>query len=157
MPHIHSRWLLVSALTALTVVPASTTDSVAQPACVPTQADAEGPFYQPNAPERGATGRGIVVAGTVRSARGCGPLGGARIEWWSADGRGQYDDQHRAAQRADADGRYRYETDFPGRYPGRPPHLHVRITAPGHRTLVTQLYPKAAQVAIEVDFVLLRD
>jgi hypothetical protein len=45
-------------------------------------------------------------------------------------------------------------TDFPGRYPGRPPHLHVRVTAPGHRTLVTQVYPQKTQTALSVDFVL---
>jgi len=82
---------------------------------------------------------------------------GARVEWWSANPGGGYDDAHRATQRADAAGRFRYETDFPGRYPGRPPHLHVRVTAPGHRPLVTQLYPTPGQSALEVDFVLVRD
>lgn len=139
-------------LTALAALPAT-----AQPACAPTRPDVEGPFYTPNAPERASTGRGLVVAGTVRSAAGCGPLTGARLEWWSANPRGQYDDEHRATLRADAQGRYRYETDFPPRYFGRPPHLHVRVTAQGHRTLVTQLYPKAAQTAIEFDFVLVPD
>jgi hypothetical protein len=33
----------------------------------------------------------------------------------------------------------------------------VRITAPGHRTLVTQLYPRTGQRAIESDFVLAAD
>jgi protocatechuate 3,4-dioxygenase beta subunit len=42
-------------------------------------------------------------------------------------------------------------------YPGRPPHLHVRVTAPGHRVLVTQLYPKPGQAAVETDLVLVRD
>ncbi|MBI4256266.1 MAG: intradiol ring-cleavage dioxygenase, partial [Candidatus Rokubacteria bacterium] len=54
-------------------------------------------------------------------------------------------------------GRYRYETTFPGRYPGRPPHLHVRVTAPGHKPLVTQLYPAAGQTQIEADLVLIAD
>ena len=51
----------------------------------------------------------------------------------------------------------RYETDFPGRYPGRPLHLHVRVTAPGHLPLVTQLYPRPGQTALDVDFVLVAD
>jgi protocatechuate 3,4-dioxygenase beta subunit len=126
----------------------------AQSTCAPTRPDAEGPFYKPDAPERERTGRGLLVNGTVRSATGCGALAGARLEWWSADPRGGYDDAHRATQRADADGRYRYETDVPGGYFGRPPHLHVRVTAPGHRVLVTQLYPRQGQTAMEVDFVL---
>lgn len=128
-----------------------------QPACRPTAPDMEGPFYTPNAPERDRTGRGLVVSGAVRSAAGCAPLPGARLEWWSADPAGGYDDGHRATQRAGETGRFRYETDFPGRYPGRPPHLHVRVTAPGHRPLVTQLYPRPGQSAVETDFVLVRD
>jgi protocatechuate 3,4-dioxygenase beta subunit len=128
-----------------------------QPACRPTAPDIEGPFYTPDAPERDRTGRGLVVSGAVRSAAGCAALPGARLEWWSAGANGRYDDQHRATQRAGDAGRYWYETEFPGRYPGRPPHLHVRVTAPGHRPLVTQLYPRPGQSAVEVDFVLVRD
>jgi len=103
------------------------------------------------------TGKGLIVRGTVRSASGCNPISDARIEWWSANARGEYDDDHRAAQRTDGAGRYRYETDFPGRYPGRPPHLHLRVTAPGHRPLVTQVYPAVGQKAIELDLVLAID
>src|SRR5436309_2171207 len=60
-------------------------------------------------------------------------------------------------QRADGTGRYRSETDLPGRYPGRPLHLHVRVTAPGHKPLVTQLYPRPGQAVMEVELVLLAD
>lgn len=119
-----------------------------------TPPDALGPFYKANAPERARTGQGLRVSGAVRSLRGCTPLPGARIEWWSVSPSGDYDDAHRATQRADGEGRYRYETTPPSPYAGRPPHIHVRITAPGHRTLVTQLYPKTGQRSIETDFVL---
>lgn len=145
------------ALVVLAFVIALAGPAASQPTCAPTRADAEGPFYQPNAPERESTGRGLVVSGAVRSAAGCGPLAGARLEWWSASRTGECDDEHRATQRAAAEGRYRYETDFPPRYGFRPPHLHVRVTAPAHRTLVTQLYPKPGQSSIQVDFVLRRD
>ena len=126
----------------------------APPACAPTQADSLGPFYEPNAPERDNTGQGLVISGTVRSARDCSPLSGAVIEWWSANSHGDYDNAHRATQRASADGSYQYTTDFPGRYPGRPPHVHVQVTAPGHRTLVTQVYPQPAQTALNIDLAL---
>ena len=125
--------------------------------CVATRPDALGPFYKANAPERASTGQGLVVSGAVRSLRGCTPLAGARIEWWSVNPGGDYDDAHRATQRADGEGRYRYETDPPLPYAGRPPHLHMRITAPGHRALVTQLYPKTGQRSIETDFVLVAE
>lgn len=131
--------------------------AAAQSACTPTRPDQEGPFYQANAPERASTGRGFVISGAVRSASGCGPLPGARIEWWAADPRGEYDPGHRATQHADGDGRYRYETDFPGRYPGRPVHVHVRVTAPGHRVLITQLYPGQGQTSLAVDLVLIHE
>ena len=71
--------------------------------------------------------------------------------------RGDYDAEHRATQHVDDAGRYRYETDSPGRYPGRPLHLHVRVTAPGHTPLVTQLYPRPSQTSMEMDFVLMAD
>ena len=127
------------------------------PSCPPTKPDMLGPFYKPDAPERAVTGHGLVVTGTVRSARGCAPLPGARLEWWSADTRGEYQDELRATQRTGGDGAFRYETVAPGRYPGRPPHLHVKVTAPGHQTLVTQLYPRDGQRAITSDFVLVAD
>jgi protocatechuate 3,4-dioxygenase beta subunit len=147
--------MIARRLFALAVLVALSGPAHAQ--CVATRPDALGPFYEPNAPERASTGRGLVVTGTVRSLRGCAPIPGARIEWWSVNPGGRYDDAHRATQRADPEGRYRYETDPPPAYAGRPPHLHVRITAPGHRTLVTQLYPRTGQRAIESDFVLAAD
>jgi protocatechuate 3,4-dioxygenase beta subunit len=139
---------------ALVVGCASAPPSAAQSACAPTRPDAEGPFYRSGAPERDGTGRGLVVSGTVRSAAGCTPLTGARLEWWSANPRGRYDDEHRATQRTDTAGWYRYETHFPAGYSLRRPHLHVRVTAPGHGALVTQLYPPRGERALEFDFVL---
>jgi protocatechuate 3,4-dioxygenase beta subunit len=125
--------------------------------CAPTAPDMLGPFYKPNAPERARTGAGLVVTGAVRSAKGCAALPGARVEWWSADERGEYRDELRATQHTDAQGRFTYETVPPGRYPGRPPHLHVRVTAPNHKPLVTQLYPQPNQRSITTDFVLIAD
>lgn len=152
-----SCWIIASLLAALALIAPISTISAVQPKCNPTRLDAEGPFYKANASERNSTGKGLVLSGTVRSASDCGPVAGARIEWWSADSAGQYNDDHRATQSANGGGRYRYEADFPGRYPGRPPHLHVRVTAPGHRPLVTQIYPKQGQTALNVDLVLVRE
>ncbi|HXU88799.1 MAG TPA: intradiol ring-cleavage dioxygenase [Methylomirabilota bacterium] len=142
-------------LIALLLVAAATGAAAQGTTCTPTPPDMLGPFYKPNAPERARTGSGIVVSGFVRSAKGCAALPGAQVEWWSADERGEYRDELRATQRADAQGRFSYETVSPGRYPGRPPHLHVRITAPNHKPLVTQLYPTPNQHQITTDFVLL--
>ena len=146
----------VIVLAAVFALVLSAPGAVAAQSCPPTKPDALGPFYVPNAPERARTGQGLVVSGRVRSATGCAPIAGARIEWWSANPSGDYDEAHRATQITDAEGRYRYETNPPGRYPGRPPHLHLRISAPGHRTLVTQIYPKPGDTAIEADLVVVR-
>lgn len=128
--------------------------ALAQAPCKPTARETPGPFYKANAPLRDSTGQGFVVSGIVRSTVECRPLSGARIEWWAANPQGDYDDAHRATQSTDTEGRYRYETDLPGRYPGRPVHLHVRISATGHRTLITQLYPKKQDTVLTVDLVL---
>jgi protocatechuate 3,4-dioxygenase beta subunit len=125
-----------------------------QAACAPTAPDDEGPFYKPNAPQRASIGRGLVVSGAVRTAGDCAPIPKARLEWWQANPQGRYDDAHRAVQTADAEGRYRFETSFPVVYYGRPPHIHVKVLAPGHGPLTTQLYPKAGQTEIPFDFVL---
>jgi len=122
--------------------------------CAPTAPDMLGPFYKAGAPERSKTGDGLTVKGAVRSARGCAALPRAKLEWWAANPGGEYDDAHRATQVTDGQGGFVYVTDVPGRYPGRPVHLHVKITAPGHKSLVTQVYPKPGQNSVLFDFVL---
>ena len=144
--------VIVALLVLAPVVP-----PVSATACPPTGADMLGPFYVAGAPERSKTGDGLTVEGMVRSTRECKTLAGAKLEWWSANPRGDYDGAHRATQVTDGDGRFRYVTDTPGQYPGRPMHLHVKVSAPGHKALVTQIYPKPNQTAIAQDFVLQPD
>ncbi len=153
MHRVATKCLVIAVMGALVLGAQSIVPSAAQSACTPTRPDSKGPFYEPNATERDRTGRGLIVSGVVRSVSDCALIAGARIEWWSASPGGQYDDDHRAMQLVDREGRYRYETDFPGNY-GRPLHLHVRVTAPGHRALVTQLYPIQGQTSLIFDFVL---
>ena len=131
--------------------------ALAQPSCAPTRADMEGPFYTPNAPRRESTGRGFVIGGAVKSAATCAPLEGARVEWWQANPAGRYDDGHRGSLLAGKDGVYRLETDFPPPYSGRPSHVHFKVFATGHRTLTTQLYPKAGQTQATFDLVLAKE
>ena len=140
------RDAIVHGLLCVLVVAAAAAPVVGQSRCAPSRPDALGPFYTANAPERATTGRGLVVTGRVLTIERCTPLARARLEWWSANPSGDYDE-----------GRYRYETDVRGKYPGRPLHVHVRVTAPGHRALVTQIYPQPGQSAVDVDFVLIRE
>ena len=110
--------------------------------CQPTPWDEIGPFYRPNAPLRSTIGSGYVLSGTVRSTADCRPLPGARIEVWQTGANGEYDDAHRATIIADSKGRYRLETDLPGSYARRPPHIHILVDMRGFAGLITQHYPK---------------
>jgi|OpeIllAssembly_1097287.scaffolds.fasta_scaffold444617_2 protocatechuate 3,4-dioxygenase beta subunit len=122
--------------------------------CTPTPEDQMGPFYKPNAPMRSSVGKGYVLQGIVRSSKDCGPLPGAIVELWLAGPDGGYDDAHRATIIADTSGRYRFESNVPPPYYGRPPHIHLRVSAQGHATLVTQYYPVAGKNDAVFDIVL---
>ena len=125
--------------------------------CLPTAEDAEGPFYKPGAPETLSTGSGLAVSGEVLSYPGCRPVPGARVEWWHADRSGRYGDSLRGAQKAGATGAYAFTTTPPGVYPGRPPHIHFKVSVPGHKPLTTQLYLRGGEKAVRFDLVVEAD
>ena len=112
----------------------------------------------------GAKGTPCRVSGRVRSTDGSS-IAGARIEVWEADEDGlydvQYDDGRTAARgwlRSGADGEYEFWSVRPapypipgdgpvgelfaatGRSPMRPAHVHFKVDAPGHRTLITHVF-----------------
>jgi protocatechuate 3,4-dioxygenase beta subunit len=125
--------------------------------CPPTRADALGPFYKPGAPVRAKVGAGgYVLSGQVRNARTCRVIARARIEFWLVNEQGEYDDAHRATVFSRRNGRYRFESNRPVGYGGRPPHIHVRVTARGFRTLVTQHYPRGSRRSATFNLVLTR-
>jgi len=143
--------VVLSVTLALAAIPAPRAG--AGDACAPTRADMLGPFYTPNAPVRSSVGKGFVLSGAVRSARDCRALAQARVEFWLAGPAGQYGDVWRATIVADRDGRYRFESHVPPAYGGRPPHIHVRVTASGHQVLVTQYYPRSGETEGRFDLV----
>jgi protocatechuate 3,4-dioxygenase beta subunit len=122
--------------------------------CKPTQPDMLGPFYEPGAPVRTSVGSGYVLSGTVLATEECKPIPNARMEFWLANPRGDYDDAHRATVFAGERGGYRFESNVAVSYGGRPPHIHVRVTAPGYEELVTQHYPERGQRKANFDLVL---
>lgn len=122
--------------------------------CRPTPSEPMGPFYEPGAPVRSRVGEGYVLSGTVKSARDCSPIAKARIEFWLTGPDGEYDRAHRATVIADNSGGYRFESNFPEDYGSRPPHIHIRATAPGHKILVTQHYPDKGRDQGHFDLVL---
>lgn len=123
--------------------------------CPPTRTDAEGPFYRAGAPVRNKIGEGYLLMGQVKSARDCAPIAGAKVELWMTGPEGRYDDRWRATFFSREDGRYFFESHFPGRYGSRPPHIHLLATAPGFAELITQHYPAPGSAEAVFDLVLI--
>jgi protocatechuate 3,4-dioxygenase beta subunit len=75
--------------------------------------------------------------------RPCHPVERALVDLWHADEHGKYDDggyRYRGHVFANAEGRYHFRTILPALYPGRTRHYHVKVQAPEHPVLTTQLY-----------------
>jgi protocatechuate 3,4-dioxygenase beta subunit len=114
----------------------------------PTVSETEGPFFKPRSPERsnlrepGAAGRRFELSGVVLS-RSCRPLGGAVVDLWHADEKGEYDNigfRYRGHVITGPDGAFHFGTIVPALYPGRTRHCHFKVQARGSRLLTTQLY-----------------
>jgi len=105
-----------------------------------------------------AKGEMITVRGRVLDTS-CKAVPGALVELWQANHWGRYhhirDRQNplpvdpefagRGRVRSNVDGYYQFTTIKPASYEvgggwRRPPHLHFKVTAPGYKTLVTQMY-----------------
>lgn len=115
----------------------------------PTPREVLGPFFKKGAPNTprlhtlGSPGFPLQVTGKVTNTRG-EKLPGARVEIWHSDHAGLYDLEgfrYRAGLIMDQSSEYAVETILPGHYDDRPAqHIHYLITAPGHKTLITQAY-----------------
>lgn len=129
----------------------------------PTPSDVQGPYYRANAPIRtnlfGGSEEGTQVrySTTVVDTSGKA-IPGALVDVWTADAKGVYDMESpefrgRARQFADGEGKTEFSAIRPGNYdlgidPGtgerlfRPAHVHVKVWAPGHQPVLSQLYFK---------------
>lgn len=115
----------------------------------PTSAEVLGPFFRKGAPDQrvlraaGDPGFPLKVSGRVLNTKGQ-IVEGAKVDLWHADHGGLYDTKgykYRAKLSPDAKGVYGVDTVMPGHYADRPAqHIHYLITAPGHKTLITQAY-----------------
>ncbi len=140
-PTLPTRTPTAEAQTAASDLPAPVCNGL-------TPDNPEGPYYTPDTPERanlveaGMPGEVFVLTGYVLGPD-CAPIAGAWLDFWHADAQGQYDNSGyrlRGHQFTDANGRYRLETIYPGLYPGRTRHIHVKVMAPNGPVLTTQLY-----------------
>jgi protocatechuate 3,4-dioxygenase beta subunit len=144
------------------LLPASVLAAVA-----PTPGTTQGPFYPARLPmdndadlvrvdgaDWEAFGKILHLGGRVLDARGQA-LAGARVEIWQCDANGVYahpGDRQFAlrdpgfqgfghAMTAD-NGHFAFRTIVPVPYPGRTPHIHVKVLRNGRKRLTTQLYLK---------------
>lgn len=119
------------------------------PSCgAQTPAQLAGPFFTPNSPERSNLIRAtdktpkIQLVGEVLDGS-CRPVPGAMLDFWQSDEMGDYDnrsDKLRGHQFANAQGGFSLLSLMPGEYPGRTPHLHVKVQRRNGPVLTTQLY-----------------
>ena len=84
---------------------------------------------------RGAGAGKLVVSGRILGVPECQPLAGATVEAWHADAQAD-----RTSATTDADGRFVFTTAAPAAQPGRPPHIHYRVSHKGRVRATRQLY-----------------
>lgn len=110
-------------------------------------------------------GEALIVSGRVLDRTGA-PVAGATVDVWQASPAGLYENQDphqtemnlRGLFTTDPDGRYSFRTVKPAgypvptdgpvgdllraqqRHPYRPAHIHFMVCAPGHKTLITQVF-----------------
>lgn len=156
-----------SILTLLAAAIASACTSRNSGATGLTPTAAEGPFYPIGSMRKAdvdndlvkvaglveeAGGEVIILSGMVTDNNGA-PQEGMRVEIWQCDLNGKY--LHPGDNRSvdydhgfqgfghditGPDGRYSFRTIKPGKYPGRTPHIHVKVFNETQEVLTTQFY-----------------
>lgn len=108
----------------------------------------------------------VLVEGCIKDIKG-NPISGAKVNIWQTAPNGKYSSQDDEQDThsfhgiftADENGEYRFTTvkpcvytipsdgpvgvilDATGRHPWRPSHLHYIVSAPGYKSLVTEVFP----------------
>lgn len=159
------RWFLSSTATAGAVF--FTQAGAFAEELVRTPKQTEGPFYPDRLPLdtdndlliindgiTPAVGEITHLTGTILDAKG-NPLKNAVVEIWQCDGKGVYlhtaDSKNKKPDTnfqgfgrfvTGSKGEYYFRTIKPVPYPGRTPHIHVKVKQSGKELLTTQLYVK---------------
>jgi protocatechuate 3,4-dioxygenase beta subunit len=123
----------------------------------------EGPYYKAGDFVRsditeGQSGMPMTLTLTVVDTN-CQPIPNATVDIWHANALGQYSgvsdpkegcaecvDQTflRGTQTTNAQGQVTFQSIFPGWYPGRTVHIHVKVWQDGQQVLTTQLFVSKA-------------
>jgi protocatechuate 3,4-dioxygenase beta subunit len=124
-------------------------------ACVLSPEMTEGPYYLPNEKLRrniteGLSGAPLSLRLTVVDASSCKPIKGAAVDIWHASAGGKYSGESandtvgltflRGIQHTDAKGLALFTTVYPGWYPGRAVHVHVKVHVSGSVVHTGQLF-----------------
>ncbi len=125
--------------------------SAASP-CVLSPEQIEGPFYVAGEPFRsditeGRPGVPLRLKLRVREATRCRRIKDATVEIWHTDAAGDYSGVNgasttfmRGQQTTNGAGRAAFTTIYPGWYPGRTTHIHVKVPVGGSVVHTGQLY-----------------
>lgn len=158
------KTLIVLGTGAVTLISGKTWARDIIPACVLSPEQTEGPYFvdeELNRSDiRSDPSSGKVEAGVplhlalqiqgVSSGR-CVPLAGAQVDIWHCNARGIYSDVRdpsldstgqrflRGYQISNAQGMVQFTTIYPGWYPGRTPHIHVKVRT-RHSEFTSQIY-----------------
>jgi protocatechuate 3,4-dioxygenase beta subunit len=131
--------------------------------CVLTPEQTEGPYYIANEKLRrnitgGRPGTPLLLRGFVVDASTCKAIKNAAVDIWHADAEGIYSGFGEGAasrtfmrgiQRTNAKGLALFRTVYPGWYPGRTVHIHVKVHLGGNILHTGQLYfPDAVTDAV---------
>jgi len=122
--------------------------------CVLTPELTEGPYYIANEKLRrditeGKPGTPLRLRLSVLDASTCKPIRGAAVDIWHCDASGVYSGVGdagptttfmRGVQRTNTGGVASFETVYPGWYPGRTVHIHVKVHVGGNVVHTGQLY-----------------
>ncbi|HEX4678950.1 MAG TPA: intradiol ring-cleavage dioxygenase [Gaiellaceae bacterium] len=122
--------------------------------CVLTPELTEGPYYISGEKLRrdireGHPGTVLTLRLTVLNASTCKPIKGAAVDIWHADAAGNYSGFGadtssrtflRGIQRTDKNGLAVFTTIYPGWYPGRAVHIHVKVHVAGSVVHTGQLF-----------------
>ena len=122
--------------------------------CVLTPEQTDGPYYIANELVRrniteGRPGTPLTLRAFVVDASTCKAIKGAAVDVWHADAGGVYSGFGagaanrtfmRGIQRTNAKGLALFRTVYPGWYPGRTVHIHVKVHLGGNVIHTGQLY-----------------
>lgn len=151
-----SRPGFAAAAAAGGLAPATSPSSVLTSlSCTLTPTAIQGPFYfDPNLVRvditEGKPGLPVTLFFQVLDSDTCAPIKDAEVDVWQNDGLGSYSGYAsegtagqtflRGIQTTAGDGICHFETIYPGWYPGRTPHLHIKVRPTPNSELTTQVY-----------------